>query len=88
MPNIRQYKRIEIDVDVDVDDFVDECSTKEIKILIEYLKEQGHLSLEYSDNSMNILDVEWNNVIRKISGNNRLRLSNEDEDIIRKIANK
>lgn len=88
MPNIRQYKRIEIDVDVDVDDFVDECSTKEIKILIECLKEQGHLSLEYSDNSMNILDVEWNNVIRKISGNNRLRLSNEDEDIIRKIANK
>lgn len=88
MPNIRQYKEIEIDVDVDVDDFVDECSTKEIKILIEYLKEQGHLSLEYSDNSMNILDVEWNNVIRKISGNNRLRLSNEDEDIIRKIANK
>lgn len=88
MPNITKYKEIEIDVYVDVDDFVDECSTKEIKLLIEYLKKQGHLSLEYSDNNMNILDDEWNNVIRKISGNNRLKLSDEDEDVIRKIANK
>jgi len=77
------------DLDIDVEEFVDDCNSWEIKQLLSYLREQGHLN----DNNipaedMNALDQEWAEVIDKISGNARLRLTIEEEELIRKIANR
>ena len=77
------------DLDIDVEEFVDDCNSWEIKQLLSYLREQGHLN----DNNipaedMNALDQEWAEVIDKISGNARLRLTTEEEELIRKIANR
>lgn len=77
------------DLDIDVEEFVDECSSREISELVQYLREQGHLN----DNNipaedMNVLDLEWAEVIDKISGNARLRLTTEEEELIKKIANR
>lgn len=78
-----------------IDKSIDEIETdkvikisREIKELINYLQEQGHLDGEMLTNNMSIADKEWSEVISKIGGRARLRLTNEDEEIIRKIANK
>lgn len=87
MPYITIYEK-NIEMYIEIEDFVDECSTNEINILIKYLKQEGHLNSDKFNANETFLDIEWAKTIKKISGNNRLRLSIEDEEIIRKIANK
>ena len=43
MPNFTVYN-VDVDVDIDIDEFVSECSKREIKELINALIEDGHLS--------------------------------------------
>ena len=77
-----------IDMDIEVDEFVDACSSREIEELIDYLQKQGHLEGNLPTDDMNALDHEWAQVISKISGRARLVLTNEEEETIRKIANR
>lgn len=42
MPNFTAYN-VDVDVDIDVDDFLSECSSREIKHLINVLIEDGYL---------------------------------------------
>jgi hypothetical protein len=86
MPYITKYQDVEMDIEIE--EFVDECTTGEINILIKYLKKEGHLNSDEFNANKTLLDIEWAKIIKKISGNNRLRLSIEEEEIIRKIANK
>lgn len=77
-------------VDIDVEEFVDNCSSREIKTLVDYLETEGHLD-DYDSTTtenMSVLDSEWAEVIDKISGRARLRLTSEEEEIIKKIANR
>jgi hypothetical protein len=78
------------EIDIDVDEFLDECTPGDIHDVIQYLREEGHLSSENSipTQEMNVLDLEWAEVINKLSGNARLSLTTEEEDLIRKIANR
>jgi hypothetical protein len=86
MPYITKYQDVEMDIEIE--EFVDECTTGEINILIKYLKKEGHLNSDEFNANKTLLDIEWAKIIKKISGNNRLRLSIEEEEIIRKIAKK
>lgn len=43
MPNFTAYN-VDVDVDIDIDDFISECSNREIKELINALIEDGHLT--------------------------------------------
>ena len=86
MPYITQ--QVHIDIDIDVEDFVNDCNSKEIKELIKYLREKGHLDGEMLTDNMSILDKEWAEVISKIGVLGRLQLTNEEEETIRKIANR
>ena len=61
------------DLDIDPSDFVSACSKREVE---EFLEDK------------NLLDEEWDEVIGKLAGRGRLRLTNEEEEIIRKIANR
>ena len=71
---------------IDPYEYVEECSRQELQELIGILK-QGDLWEETKTDNMNILDMEWNEVIKKLA-NSRLQLSTEDEEIIKQIANK
>jgi thioredoxin-like negative regulator of GroEL len=79
------------DIDVEIDEFVDALRRSEIDELIDYLKEEGHLKSNdlkvLSNNGENIHDNMWFETCRKLL-NNRLQLSNEEQEIIEKIAKK
>lgn len=84
MPYFESYAEVE----VDVDEFIDACSDSEIEDLLKRLERKGYINPQSQVIEGNMLDQEWSEVIAKISGNGRLRLSNEEEDVIRKIANR
>ena len=77
-------------IDIDPDEFVSSCNSREIEELIDTLVEDGHIP-EFSDVALrnkNLFDEEWDGIIGKIRGFGRLRLTNEEEETIRKIANR
>lgn len=77
------------DFDIDVEQFVDDCDSHEITELIEYLRKQGYLNNDnMQTRDISLLDMEWAATINKISGNARLRMTTEEEETIRKIANR
>ena len=71
-------------VDIDVDDFLDSCSRKEKEQLVNKLKE-GDLWEDTKSDKLSLMELEWNETLTKLS-NARLRLTNEEEAIIKKIA--
>ena len=71
-------------VDIDVDDFLDSCSRKEKEQLVNKLKE-GDLWEDIKSDKLSLMELEWNETLTKLS-NARLRLTNEEEAIIKKIA--
>jgi len=79
--------RFNSDVDIDVDEFLNSCSKRELNEAIDYLVETGHVYRKDAASSKNILEQEWSEITRSIS-NCRLRISQEDEDALRKIAKK
>jgi hypothetical protein len=77
------------EVDLSVDDIYENLSDREVKKLIDLLVSEGEvISTNVDKNeSMSFLDEEWKNTLLNLM-NNRHRLSNEDEEIIKTIANK
>lgn len=89
------------EIDIDPSEFVSDCSTSEIDELIEILHEDGHLTEYFKLNEeldpnsyivivgpdANLMDIEWSEVMVKLS-RNRLMLSSEEEELIKKIANR
>lgn len=80
------YIYTEVEVDIDVDDFLDSCSRREKEQLVKNLKE-GDLWEDTKSDKLSLMELEWNETLTKLS-NARLRLTNEEEAIIKKIANK
>ena len=80
------YIFTEVEVDIDVDDFLGSCSRREKEDLVKRLKELNLWEDTASEN-LSIMDLEWNETLTKLA-NARLRLTNEEEEIIKKIANK
>lgn len=82
-------------VDIDVDDFYDEMSSFDKREMVELLDNDGFITQdEYDDGddefkieNPNVLDEMWGDVIKKLF-HGRIQLSLEDEETIRKIANK
>ena len=85
MPEFETY------VDVSVDEFLSNCSPREIEKLIDSLIEDGYLNSNavknQEPNSLNIIEMEWevtlDNLRQKL-----LTISNEDEEIIKLISKK
>jgi len=76
-------------VDIGPGEFIENCSRREIKELVDILIEEGHLNglLVTSDRHHNLLDEEWMEIISKIM-KSRLLLSDEEESLIKNIANR
>jgi hypothetical protein len=81
-----------IDVDINIDEFVDSCSSRDIKELIEYLRDNKHLPDAEDENEeetefFNIPDEEWYDVLKKLAGL-RLQMSLEDIETVKQIIKK
>jgi predicted nucleic acid-binding protein len=85
----RFYQEVEAEVDIDVEDFVYECSDRDIEKLIKCLVEEDKLPktlTTYSQSqNLSVNDVLWYETISKIQGN-RLAMTDEEIEIIEKIA--
>lgn len=75
------------DIEIEIEEFVDSLYKHEIKELIGYLKQEGHLNSGVTSPEMNLQDIEWSKVIDKLS-QSRLQLTLEEEELIKNIANK
>ncbi len=76
------------DLDIDPDEFISSCSDKEIKKLLEILKEDGYLLNEKIDkNYLHYSEEEYEKALQKLSGNWN-RLSNEETDLIINLSKK
>jgi len=83
------YQDVEAEVDINVEEFVDQCSGREIEKLIRYLVEEGSLSKTLTTytqtQNLSLNDTLWYETIEKIRSN-RLTLTDEEIDIIENIA--
>jgi hypothetical protein len=80
------YIYTEVEVDINVEDFLDSCSRREQEKLIKKLKE-GDLWEHTMSGKQNLIELEWSDILTKLS-NYRLHLTIEEEEIIKKIANR
>jgi len=83
MPEFETY------VDVDVDDFVLSCKKREIKELVEFLVQQGHISSSAipSHESQGVLESFFMEKMDKLK-EKYYRLSQEDEQILEDLFKK
>jgi hypothetical protein len=80
---------VDAEVDLTVNEIYENLSDRDILKLVDLLVSEGVvISTNTSKNeTMSFLDEEWKKTLLKLM-NNRHRLSNEDEEIIKTIANK
>lgn len=80
---------VDTEVELDVNDIYENLSDREILKLVDLLVSEGVvISTNTSKNeSLSFMDEEWKKTLLNLM-NNRHRLSNEDEEIIKTIANK
>ena len=81
-----------ISIDVDLDDIYSEMSTRDCKEITSWLYDDGYLE-EYleKERAKNLTSTvngwSWQEICNKLY-NNQLRLTNEEEEIIKKIADR
>ena len=77
------------EIDLSVDEIYENLSDREVKKLIDLLVSEGDvISTNVGKNeSMSFLDEEWKKTLINLM-DNRHRLSNEDEETIKTIAQK
>ena len=76
------------DLNISPSDFVDACSKREIAELIEILVEDGYVDNQsILTSNRTYSDESYTKALVKLS-ESRLRLTNEEEEIIKKIADR
>lgn len=75
------------DIDIDIDDFLWACDNDDIEEVIDWLKSRKHIDDKDIDEDKNIMDLEWDKVIDKLS-TKRIYLTQQEEDTIKSIANR
>ena len=90
MPNFTVYN-VDVDVDIDIDEFVSECSKREIKELINALIEDGHLSkhplIPGYDDKLSKMEEEFMGKLHVISSK-YYSMTEEELEIINNLYNK
>ena len=86
MPSFSKYVNVEVDLDLDIDDILWELDNREKKELVERLIEDGY-ALKLTLDSESLSEWEFNKTITKIA-DNRLRLTPEEDAILKKIADR
>jgi len=89
MPTI--YTNVDVDVDIEIDEFVDSCSERNIKNLIMYLAQSGHLKPSLStyidETKMTAGEADFHDKMN-ILATKYHQMSVEEIDTIENIYNK
>jgi len=88
MPNIT-VDNVRVDVDIDVEDFVDECSQKEMENLIKYLVDQKYLinTAIVTENQLTYDEEQFYILLEKLT-NSYFTMSVKDRNVLENIAKK
>ena len=86
MPRFTEWVEAEADIEVSVDDFISECSAREIEKLIEALREHGYITAKDLLTG-SFLDEELSQALTKIA-HFRNVLTVEEEELIKKIGDR
>lgn len=86
MPYFSEYTEVEVDIKITPEEFIAECSSREIEELIDELRNVGYLNEELDPPTHPIADEFYTN-ISKIK-QNRLALTAEEDEMLRKIASR
>ncbi len=81
------YINFDSEIEIGVEEFVNSCNKRELKELIEVLKNNGRLNdLDDDIEGIKSLDeMEWDNIVEKLRSR-RFQLSNEEKEIISNIV--
>jgi hypothetical protein len=90
MPTITAT-HVDVDVDIDVEDFIAECSSREINDLINTLAKDGHLSSKQitkaSSKGLSVLEEEFSNKCIELALKFH-SISNEELELIENLHKK
>jgi hypothetical protein len=78
------YDGNEIEIDIEVDEFLEECSSYDLEELTDYMEE---INRDRCSDNYTIADKDWADVVNNLRVN-RLKISVEDEELIRNISKK
>jgi hypothetical protein len=83
------YTTVDIDVDIEIDEFVDSCSNHDMRNLIRYLQESGHLSnINVKDESkMTADEIEYCKMLSALM-DKYIQMPVEDLQTIENLYNK
>lgn len=81
------YKDVDAEIDLSVDEFIELCSKKDIQEFVNILKATKQWFILNPNKTDSIPETEFNNTLIKIY-QNRLQLTNEEDELLRKIANR
>lgn len=86
MPRFTDWIETEAEMDVSVDEFISECSTRDIEKLVEILREDGYITAKdlLTDS---LPDTELSQALTKIAQFRNV-LTVEEEELIKKIGNR
>jgi hypothetical protein len=90
MPNFTSYVETEVDLEIEIDEFIDHCSSKDIKEIIDVLIKDGHLPkniIHTDDTKTTYSEKMWCETLEKLRLN-RFLLTNEEIETIEKMANR
>jgi hypothetical protein len=86
MPSFRSYVETDVDVDIDVEEFIEHCSKEDVEEIISLLVDGGDiLPSAVPTRNANFHDERWSENLEKLRLN-RLSLTNEEIELIEKIA--
>jgi hypothetical protein len=77
---------VDVDFDVEVEEFLDDCSKREIEEAIQWLVDRDWIKPNQIEEG-NVMDIEWFNTVSKLH-TLRQRLTVEEEELIKSIVNK
>jgi hypothetical protein len=83
------YTTVDVDVDIEIDEFVDSCSERELKMLVRYLQKEGYLNKSNigDESKMTSSEIEFCDKMSLLS-DKFYQMTIEDSEIIEKLYEK
>ena len=83
------YTTVDVDVDIEIDEFVDSCSERELKMLVRYLQEVGYLDKSNirDESKMTSNEIEFRDKMSLLS-DKFYQMTIEDAEILEKLYEK
>ena len=83
------YTTVDVDVDIEIDEFVDSCSERELKMLVRYLQKEGYLNKSNirDESKMTLSEIEFCDKMSLLS-DKFYQMTIEDSEIIEKLYEK